>query len=146
MKDHPTMEDMLLKFPHVGQQIFKKLSNKNLTKSKEVARTWEHFITNEKFYKQKVHYETKQKEKNEEGWTPLHKAAEEGKDSKCKLIMDNVEDKNPKDDFGWTPLHLAAWEGHLSVCQLIVNNVEDKNPKKKKWIYTTTFCCFYGTL
>ena len=35
------------------QQIFKKLSNKNLAKRKKVARTWEHFIINEKFYKQK---------------------------------------------------------------------------------------------
>ena len=144
LNQHLIMEDMLWKFPHVGQQIFKNLSNKNLVKSKEVARTWEDFITNEKFYKQKVHYETKQKEKNEEGWTPLHKAAEEGKDSKCKLIMDNVEDKNPKDDFGWTPLHLAAWEGHLSVCQLIVNNVEDKNPKKKNGYTPLHFAVFMG--
>ena len=121
------MEDMLWKFPHVGQQIFKKLSNKNLTKSKEVARTWEHFIINERFYKQKVHYETKQKDWL--GMTPLHKAAMEGNHKECKLIMDNVEDKNPKDDFGWTPLHLAAGMGHLSVCKLIVNNIEDKNPK-----------------
>ena len=125
------MEDMLWKFPHVGQQIFSKLSNKNLVKGKKVARTWEHFITNEHFYQQKVHYETKQKKKEKNGETPLHKAAKEGNLLECKLIMDNVEDKNPKDDFGWTPLHLAAWEGHLSVCQLIVNNVEDKNPKKK---------------
>ena len=124
------MEDMLWKFPHVGQQIFKKLSNKNLTKSKEVARTWEHFITNEKFYKQKVYYETKQKEKDQ-WWrrTPLHKAAKEGKVSECKLIMDNVEDKNPKDNFGETPLHLAALSDQLSACQLIVSNVENENPK-----------------
>ena len=68
------MEDMLWKFPHVGQQIFKKLSNKALAKNKKVARTWKHFITNEKFYKQKVHYETRQKE-NPSGETPLHEAA-----------------------------------------------------------------------
>ena len=123
---------MLGKFPHVGKQIFKKLSNKSLAKTKKVARTWENFITNEKFYKQKVHYETKQKEKKGPiGRTPLHKAAWEGKLSELKLIMDNVEDKNPKDNIGQTPLHLAAWEGHLSVCQLIINNVEDKNPKDK---------------
>lgn len=123
------MEDMLWKFPHIGQQIFKKLSNKNLAKSKEVARTWKHFITNEKFYKQKVYYESKQKKKDDLGRTSLHKAAEMGKVSEFELIIDNVEDKNPKDKYGWTPLHLAAWYGHLSICQLILNKVEDKNPK-----------------
>ena len=124
------MEDMLWKFPHVGKQIFKNLSNKNLAKSKKVARSWEHFITNENFYKQKVHYENKQK-KGLWGRTPLHSAAEAGKISECKLIIDNVEDKNPQDNFGRTPLHLAAFNGKLSVCQLIINNVKDKNPKDK---------------
>ena len=57
------MEDMLWKFPYIGQKIFKKLSNHNLAKCKKVAKTWEHFIINENFYKQKVKYETKQKEK-----------------------------------------------------------------------------------
>ena len=122
---------MLWKFPHVGNQVFKKLSNKNLAKSKKVARTWESFINNEKFYQQKVHYETQQKKKGKNGGTPLHKAAKEGKFLECKLIMDNVEDKNPKNNTGWTPYHSAAWKGHLSVCQLIINNVEDKNPKDK---------------
>ena len=120
---------MLWKFPHVGQQVFKKLSNENLAKSKKVARTWENFITNEKFYKQKVHYETKQKEKDNIGMTPFHYAALEGNLLECKLIIDNVEDKNPKDNTGCTPLHLAVASGHLSVCQLIVNKAEDKNPK-----------------
>ena len=73
------MEDMHWKFPHLGRQIFKKLSNKNLTKSKKAARTWEHFINNEQFYKQKVFYEIKQKENNPFGWTLLHKAAMKGR-------------------------------------------------------------------
>ena len=106
------MEDMLWKFPHVGQQVFKKLSNKNLAKGKKVARTWESFISNEKFYKQKVHFETKQKKDNG-GSTPLHCAARDGKLLKCKTIMDNVEDKNPRNNVGWTPLHFAANKGHL---------------------------------
>ena len=58
------MEDMLWKFPHIGENIFKKLSKKNLAKCKKVSRSWEYFITNEKFYKQRVHYEMKQKDKD----------------------------------------------------------------------------------
>ena len=49
--------------------------------------------------------------------------------SLCQLIVENVDDKNPKDNIGWTPLHYAARHGYLSVCQLIVENVDNKNPK-----------------
>ena len=62
-------------------------------------------------------------EKNANGGTPLHYAAEYGKLVEFKLIIDNVEDKNPMNKFGLTPLHFAARMG-----QLIINNVEDKNP------------------
>ena len=48
----------------------------------------------------------------------------------CQLIMENIEDKNPKDNNGWTPLHYAASNGHLAICQLIMENIEDKNPKE----------------
>ena len=58
------MEDMLWKFPHIGEGIFKKLSNKNVVKCKKVARTWESFIVNDRFLKQRVKYETMQKEKD----------------------------------------------------------------------------------
>ena len=46
----------------------------------------------------------------------------------CKLIIENVDDKNPADRNGMTPLHRAAEYGHLDICKLIIQNVEDKNP------------------
>ena len=70
--------------------------------------------------------------------TPLHLAAKNGNLSVCKLIIDNIVDKNPP---AWghkvqmalsdqlTPLHLAANNGHFSVCELIINNTLLKNPK-----------------
>ena len=129
LKEGPTMEDMLWKFPHVWQQIFKKLSNKNLAKCKKVAKTWEKFITNENFYKQKVHYETKQKERLHYGRTYLNDKAGAGGESvlkEFKLIFDNVEDKSPKNDYGRTPLHFAAGQGNLEICKYIVSKVENK--------------------
>ena len=124
------MEDMLWKFPHVGQQIFKKLSNKNLAKSKKLAKSWKNFITNEKFYKEKVYFETRQKERDEYGgMSPLEKAAWDGNLQEYRLFIKYVEDKNPKINFGRTPLHYAARKGHLFICKLIIDNVEDKNPK-----------------
>ena len=89
------MEEIVLRFPHIGERTFKKLSNKNLAKCKTVSRTLYHFITNEKFYKQRVHYENLQKVVDRRGKTPLHKLARDGQFSECKLIIDHVENKNP---------------------------------------------------
>ena len=121
-KQKPMMEEIIWRFPHIGNNIFKRLSNKSLIKCKKVARTWEYFFINEKFYKIKLKYETKQKGQDEYGKTPLHQAAESGNLEECKSIMDHVEVKNPPNRFGFTPLHFAANEGHLSICQLIIEN------------------------
>ena len=123
------MEDMLWRFPHIGEQIFKKLFNKNLAKSKKVAKTWICFITNQRFYKQRVKYEMIQKQKGVKGKTHLHTVARTGNLSECKAIIENVEDNNPMDNNRWTPLHSAANNGHYEVCKLIVNSVENKNPR-----------------
>ena len=56
-------------------------------------------------------------------WTPLHLAAYTGHFSVCKLIINNVVEKNPGDQTGWTPLHSAAQNGHLKICKLILNNI-----------------------
>ena len=83
--------------------------------------------------------------------TPLHLAAKNGNLSVCKLIIENVLDKNPtasnlnpplggrrqydstknymETEDRWTPLHLAASNGHFSVCELIIDNISEKNPE-----------------
>ena len=60
--------------------------------------------------------------------TPLHIGAMNGNAELCRLIMDNVDDGNPKDKMGYTPLAMAAANGHLEVCRLIIERVKDKNP------------------
>ena len=43
------MEEVILRFPYLGEKIFDSLSNKNLQKSKKVARSWQRFVNNQKF-------------------------------------------------------------------------------------------------
>ena len=122
------MEEILWRFPHIGVQMFSRLSNHSLAKCKTVCRTWYDFIIHEKFYKQRVTYEMIQKDKDENGGTQLHQKARNGQLSDCKLIIDHVENKNPADKKGYTPLHWAADNGHLDICKLIIHNVENKHP------------------
>ena len=69
------MEEVLWRFPHIGEKTFKMLSNKNLAKCKTVSRTWDQFIKNDRVCKQRAHYENIQKDKNIDGDTELHKKA-----------------------------------------------------------------------
>ena len=56
------------------------------------------------------------------GQTPLHVAADRGQLEICKLVINNVEDKNPPNlKEGATPLHLAATQGHVEICKFILN-------------------------
>ena len=140
------MEEMFWKFPHIGEQTFKILSNKNLEKCKIVCRSWYHFIKNDKFCEQRVHYENIQKKKGKFGKTQLHRKAKDGQLSECRLIIDHVENKNPVDYKGHTPLHLAATQGHLDVCKLIVEKITNKNPREKNGVTPLHLAAFVGHL
>ena len=43
------MEETILRFPHLGRQIFEKLNNQSLTTSRKIGKNWKSFIDNEKF-------------------------------------------------------------------------------------------------
>ena len=60
--------------------------------------------------------------------TILHFAAEDGYLEVFKLIINNVEDKNPSND-GLTPFHVAARHGNLNICKLIVKNIGKEYPR-----------------
>ena len=57
------------------------------------------------------------------GWIPLHLAAEEGHLSVCRLIVENVDDRNPKNEDGFTPLALATTNHNLEIKNLIENAI-----------------------
>ena len=48
-----------------------------------------------------------------------------------KLIINNLENKNPEDQHGHSFLHVAARGGYPEECQFIIENIEDKNPSDK---------------
>ena len=137
------MEEVLSRFPHIGEGIFKQLNGKDFFKSLVVSQSWNFFIRNQRVLQKayKVHkaiqerIQTLTEEIKDNVYcqymkpTPFHLAAKRGYLALCQEIMENSDDKNPKDKVGWTPLHMAAATGHLSVCQLIVEAVHDKNPK-----------------
>jgi len=45
------------------------------------------------------------------------------------MILNMVEEKNPKSKHGFTPLHEAARYGHIEIAKMILDVVDDKSPK-----------------
>ena len=132
------MEEIMLRFPNIGQYIFKELNDEDFCKSMEVSQSWKFFISSDfkarKDLKERIQDKIQSLIKEIDGFwepkpTPFHLAAKRGYLPVYQQMMENANDKNPKDGTGMTPLHHAAQNGHLSLCQLIVENIDDKNPK-----------------
>ena len=65
--------------------------------------------------------------KNDDGWTPLHKAAYEGYREIVELLIAKGADVNAKNKRGMTPLHLAAEYGRNQVVELLIAKGADVN-------------------
>jgi hypothetical protein len=57
-----------------------------------------------------------------DGFTPLHHAAERGREEVVGCLLARGADVNSADGMGWTPLHLAARAGHLAVVKELVRH------------------------
>ena len=44
------MEEVLLRFPHLGQNIFESLADQDLAHSREITQMWKLFLDDEKFF------------------------------------------------------------------------------------------------
>ena len=78
---------------------------------------------------------------DENGWTPLHFAADNGSIKVYKLIF-----KNPKNKYGSTPLHSAARSGHFELSKFIKEKLANKNPIDDDDFTTFHHAAFSGNL
>ena len=69
-----------------------------------------------------------------------------GKYEVAQLIINNVNDKNPKNGEGDTPLHEAAKSGNFEICRLILDEIEAKNPENKIGITPLHYAAQVGSL
>ena len=148
------MEEVFLRFPHLGESIFQNLDNQNLSKCLEVGSSWKSFIDsaylmwirikrkyplqNEAHIKPIHQYETSI---NGENYctTDLHLAALTGQTQIFEFLFeeDFLSEKNSdpyqylNSDYGMTPFHLAAAKGRLDICRFIVNKIGNPSTKGK---------------
>ena len=63
------------------------------------------------------------------GFTPLHKAALEGRVSAAELLIDRGAEVDVRRSLGATPLHDAAFRGEASVVKLLIEKGADVNAR-----------------
>ena len=63
---------------------------------------------------------TNANQKDDDGSTPLHRAAEGGYYSTCQLLISFKVNINVKSSVGWTALHHASSKGHYDVVKLLL--------------------------
>ena len=148
------MEEIILRFPHIGEQIFKLLDDKSLAESREVSRSWQKFINEENFYKQTIAkmIEEKKQELDKLGlrFPPIYYLAISGQTGLFFEALEIEKEKNPQigkvekfaKKWRWTEyedlaivtyhkktwLHMIAEKGFSTICKFFIDRLENINP------------------
>ena len=126
---------MILRFPHLAQNFFKKLDIKDLKACLYVSRKWSNFIQSEKFPWQKkiqnVRSICKQPTNNENVCRILKKAPMKVLQDFC-LALKNLPQININNEF--SPLHIAAETGMLDLCKFVMFKADNEHPKDGKGV------------
>ena len=134
------MENVLLRFPHLGEAIFQKVDNKSLASCQTVSASWYRFIQYQKRpkwirvkHRLVKNLETLSKEFS--GLQTYDGSAING--SFVRTIFSVLRNKSMCRN-GYTLFHLAALNGYFGMCELIsqkMHKIEDKNPSNE-WFET----------
>ena len=138
------MEVLMLRFPHLPEQILQKLDDESIFKSREVARPWQNLIDGRNYTWLRI---VNIPSILQDGNKYLHLAAETGRIEEFKLAFSEEQDKNIINDYGETSFHLACKNGHLKIVQLLLkntysefgSNTKDLDLNAKNYIRETAF-------
>ena len=136
------MDNLILKCPHLPEQIFQKLDNSSLFKCREVLKSWKTLIDGKNYpWLRVVNIPTILKKKDRY----LHLAAETGQFEAFKIASNKEKNMNIKNRCGETSFHLACKKGRSMILQFILkksgeqidsdtknNQTIDLNVKTKK--------------
>ena len=116
------MEEMVVQFPHIAQNIFKNLDLTDLNNCLLVSKKWYNFIKNEKNLCIKMIQNIREvyKQSNGDQWNTVLKTAKIETLQKLLKATQEFFD-NTKVENQWSPLHIAADYGNFDLCKFILN-------------------------
>ncbi|KAK9282418.1 hypothetical protein L1049_005335 [Liquidambar formosana] len=80
--------------------------------------------------------------RDQNGWTPLHRAAFKGRLESVKHLLNHGAQINLVDDAGYTPLHCAVEAGHVQVALYLIAHGARANVKSLKGLLPLNLDCF----
>ena len=137
------MKDLILRFPHLAEQIFQQLDNKSLAKCREIERLWQKFIDERNYpWLRIVNIPTILHYRN----TYMHLAAQWGQTDMFEMILDKEENKNAKNCYGETAFIAACHKGHMNIALILLKKCDelkiDLNVKDDSgWTAFHEACC-----
>ena len=113
------MQDLMVRFTHLPEQIFNKLDDESLFKCREVAKLWQNLINGRNYpWLRIVNIPTILKKQN----NYLHLAAKTGQIQALKKAIWETKDKNIKNECNETSFHLACKNGRTDVVKIFFEN------------------------
>ena len=132
------MEDFIVRFPYLFEDICKKLDNISLVNSRGVSRTWQIFINNQRQLWIKI-IQTSIGTINEDWKKVIQKTPKEMLMKLACEVKKICEIKSmEKYSIKSNPLHTTAYWGHFKVYEFIMERFEDKNPEGKHRYFKST--------
>ena len=139
------LDEIILRFPHLAEYIFKELGINDLKTCLNVSTQWQNFIKNGKFpWKQRIQIERKkykQSANNKNLNRFLKKAPLKILQDLCIAIrkLDTIKSQNE-----FSPLHIAAETGMYDLCEFILFKTDNKNPKDNNEVTALHLACWKG--
>ena len=118
------MEFIILRIPHVSQQIFEQLDIKSLKDCREVTKSWQKSINRKNLiWLQNINIPSILRKGN----TYLHIAAKTGHHEIFEIVFDNEVAKNPENPIFETLFYLACRNGFSKIAELILQKCNATN-------------------
>ena len=124
------MEEILARFPIVGQKIFKELDDKSLAKSRETSKVCCQFLDNNSLlWKRRILRFTKNQFKIHETWKMVTNCVPIEFLRKLTIAGEKYYKMYPWElDYHNSPLHIAAYFGMFECCRYIMKRTKLMDP------------------
>ena len=143
------MEEIILKFPHLSEEIFDCLDNENMVNCKEVSKIWCDYISRQKRYHTRIIRLTVGKfHEVGKAWKNVFRKSTTNTIMELRLAAEKFYQKREKMTFnkGLTPIHVAAATGNILLLEAIQERAKEKYPEDNEGLTPLHYAAHYGHL
>ena len=128
------MDEVLIRFPVIGQKIFKELDNKNLAKCRNVSKFWQHFLDNDSLlWKRRIEKYAQNQVKFNENWKLVTSKVPLKILKKLAIGTENFfTGQNALQKSQYSPLHVVAEQGMAKLYKYICLLYTSPSPRDKR--------------